>query len=150
MARDHRESKGRGNLCHITVWFCCPCLFALHFSHCLPLSLFPASDRSLESRVTRMKGQGSSCQSQLDDTKATVERLRSLSRQYERQVQDTRQLLERARLDLDRSGSTLGRVVRAPLCDTLLVQPSHWVEKVHGERKNLTCYSYDICFVSRE
>uniref|UniRef100_A0A8B9C7D5 Laminin subunit gamma 1 n=1 Tax=Anser brachyrhynchus TaxID=132585 RepID=A0A8B9C7D5_9AVES len=106
-----------------------------------------ASDRSLESRVTRMKGQGSSCQSQLDDTKATVERLRSLSRQYERQVQDTRQLLERARLDLDRSGSTLGRVVRAPLCDTLLVQPSHWVEKVHGERKNLTCYSYDICFL---
>uniref|UniRef100_A0A8B9IG90 Laminin subunit gamma 2 n=1 Tax=Anser cygnoides TaxID=8845 RepID=A0A8B9IG90_ANSCY len=75
-------------------------------------------------RVTRMKGQGSSCQSQLDDTKATVERLRSLSRQYERQVQDTRQLLERARLDLDRSGSTLGRVVRAPLCDTLLVQPT--------------------------
>uniref|UniRef100_A0A8B9DJ99 Laminin subunit gamma 2 n=1 Tax=Anser cygnoides TaxID=8845 RepID=A0A8B9DJ99_ANSCY len=62
--------------------------------------------------------------SQLDDTKATVERLRSLSRQYERQVQDTRQLLERARLDLDRSGSTLGRVVRAPLCDTLLVQPT--------------------------
>ncbi|XP_068546498.1 laminin subunit gamma-2 [Anas acuta] len=69
-----------------------------------------ASDRSLESRVTRMKGQGSSCQSQLDDTKATVERLRSLSRQYERQVEDTRQLLERARLDLDRSGATLGRV----------------------------------------
>uniref|UniRef100_A0A663EJU8 Laminin subunit gamma 2 n=1 Tax=Aquila chrysaetos chrysaetos TaxID=223781 RepID=A0A663EJU8_AQUCH len=72
-----------------------------------------ASDRSLESRVARMKGQGSSSQSRLDGIKATVERLRSLGGQYERQVQDTRQLLERARLDLDRSGATLRRVVRA-------------------------------------
>ncbi|NXQ84474.1 LAMC2 protein, partial [Nyctibius grandis] len=69
-----------------------------------------ASDRSLESRVARMKGQGSSSQSCLDETKATVERLRSLGSQYERQVQDTRRLLERARLDLDRSGTALRRV----------------------------------------
>uniref|UniRef100_A0A8C3J746 Laminin subunit gamma 2 n=1 Tax=Calidris pygmaea TaxID=425635 RepID=A0A8C3J746_9CHAR len=62
-----------------------------------------ASDRSLESRVARMKGQVSNSQSHLDEIKATVERLRSLGSQYERQVQDTRQLLERARLDLDRS-----------------------------------------------
>ncbi|NXX15564.1 LAMC2 protein, partial [Podargus strigoides] len=66
-----------------------------------------ASDRSLESRVARMKGQGSSSQSRLDEIKATVERLRSLGRQYERQVQDTRQLLARARLDLDRRGAAL-------------------------------------------
>uniref|UniRef100_A0A8B9VNX8 Laminin subunit gamma 2 n=1 Tax=Anas zonorhyncha TaxID=75864 RepID=A0A8B9VNX8_9AVES len=76
--------------------------------------------------------------SQLDDTKATVERLRSLSRQYERQVEDTRQLLERARLDLDRSGATLGRVVRAPWCDTLLVQTSHQVKK-SMERARIRC-----------
>ncbi|XP_052656708.1 laminin subunit gamma-2 [Harpia harpyja] len=69
-----------------------------------------ASDRSLESRVARMKGQGSSSQSRLDGIKATVQRLRSLGGQYESQVQDTRQLLERARLDLDRSGATLRRV----------------------------------------
>ncbi|PKU37195.1 laminin subunit gamma-2 [Limosa lapponica baueri] len=69
-----------------------------------------ASDRSLESRVARMKGQVSNSQSHLDEIKATVERLRSLGSQYERQVQDTRQLLERARLDLDRSTVTLRRV----------------------------------------
>uniref|UniRef100_A0A8C0BDB9 Laminin subunit gamma 2 n=1 Tax=Buteo japonicus TaxID=224669 RepID=A0A8C0BDB9_9AVES len=78
-----------------------------------------ASDRSLESRVAKMKGQGSSSQSRLDGIKATVERLRSLGGQYERQVQDTRQLLERARLDLDRSGATLRQVVRASLSNAL-------------------------------
>ncbi|XP_014742189.1 PREDICTED: laminin subunit gamma-2 [Sturnus vulgaris] len=69
-----------------------------------------ASDRSLEARVAMMKGQGSSSQSRLDEIKATEERLRSLGSQYERQVQDTRQLLERARLDLDRSSAALLRV----------------------------------------
>ncbi|NXD87511.1 LAMC2 protein, partial [Halcyon senegalensis] len=69
-----------------------------------------ASDRSLESHMARMKGQGSSSQNQLDEIKATVGRLRSLGNQYERQVQETRQLLERARLDLDRSGAALRQV----------------------------------------
>ncbi|NXO35874.1 LAMC2 protein, partial [Locustella ochotensis] len=69
-----------------------------------------ASGRSLEGRVARMKGQESSSQSRLDEIKATVERLRSLGRQYERQVEETRQLLERARLDLDHSSATLRRV----------------------------------------
>ncbi|NWT59393.1 LAMC2 protein, partial [Erythrocercus mccallii] len=69
-----------------------------------------ASGRSLEGRVARMKGQESSSQSRLDEIKATVERLRSLGNHYERQVQETRQLLERARLDLDHSGATLRRV----------------------------------------
>ncbi|KAM6396451.1 laminin subunit gamma-2 isoform 1-T1 [Pluvialis apricaria] len=69
-----------------------------------------ASDRSLETRMASMKGQGFSSQSHLDEIKATVERLRSLGSQYERQVLDTRQLLERARLDLDRSGAALRRV----------------------------------------
>ncbi|NWS32133.1 LAMC2 protein, partial [Polioptila caerulea] len=69
-----------------------------------------ASGRSLEGRVARMKGQGSSSQGHLDEIKATVERLRSLGSQYERQVQETRQLLERARLDLDHSSATLLRV----------------------------------------
>ncbi|NXX96248.1 LAMC2 protein, partial [Centropus bengalensis] len=68
-----------------------------------------ASDRSLESRVARMKGQGSSSQSRLDEVKAAVERLRSLGSRYERQVQDTQQLLVRARLELDRSGAALRR-----------------------------------------
>uniref|UniRef100_A0A8C0EPT8 Laminin subunit gamma 2 n=1 Tax=Bubo bubo TaxID=30461 RepID=A0A8C0EPT8_BUBBB len=80
-----------------------------------------ASDRSLESHVARMKGQGSSSQSRLDEIKATVERLRSLGSQYERQVQDTRRLLETARLDLDRSGTALRRVVRASLLTAWLV-----------------------------
>ncbi|NXR64625.1 LAMC2 protein, partial [Rhadina sibilatrix] len=69
-----------------------------------------ASGRSLEGRVARVKGQESSSQSRLEEIKATVERLRSLGSQYERQVQETRQLLERARLDLDHSGTTLRRV----------------------------------------
>uniref|UniRef100_A0A8C5U228 Laminin subunit gamma 2 n=1 Tax=Malurus cyaneus samueli TaxID=2593467 RepID=A0A8C5U228_9PASS len=71
-----------------------------------------ASDTSLEGHVARMKGQGYSFQSRLDEIKATVERLMSLGIRYERQVQETRQLLERARLDLDRSGATLRGVVR--------------------------------------
>lgn len=87
----------------------------------LLLSFSPASDRSLESRLARMKGQGSSSQRRLDEIKATVERLRSLGSQYERQVQDTWQLLERARLDLDHSGAALRRVVRASLCNAVLV-----------------------------
>ncbi|XP_067156721.1 laminin subunit gamma-2 [Apteryx mantelli] len=69
-----------------------------------------ASDKSLESRITRMKGQESSYQSRLDDIRATVERLKFLGNQYEKQVQDTRRLLERARVDLDRNGVTLSRV----------------------------------------
>lgn len=73
--------------------------------------------------MARIKGQGSSSQSCLDEIKATVERLRSLGSQYERQVQETQQLLERARLDLDRSGATLRQVVRASSCDALLVWP---------------------------
>lgn len=68
-----------------------------------------ASDRSLESRVTRLKGQGSTCQSRLDDAKAAVERLMSLGRQYERQAQDARRLLETARLDLSNSGASLSQ-----------------------------------------
>lgn len=92
--------------------FCC-LGFRSRFLFSLSLSFSPASDRSLEARVARMKGQGSSSQSRLDEIKATVERLRSLGIQYERQVQETRQLLERARLDLDRSGAALLRVVRA-------------------------------------
>uniref|UniRef100_A0A8C2UHU5 Laminin subunit gamma 2 n=1 Tax=Coturnix japonica TaxID=93934 RepID=A0A8C2UHU5_COTJA len=75
-----------------------------------------ASDRSLESRVTRLKGQGSTCQSRLDDAKAAVERLMSLGRQYERQAQDVRRLLETARLDLSRSGASLSRAVRQCVC----------------------------------
>ncbi|NXL39218.1 LAMC2 protein, partial [Glaucidium brasilianum] len=69
-----------------------------------------ASDRSLESRVASLKGQGLNFQSRLNEIKATVERLRSLGSHYERQVQDTRQLLETARLDLDFSGTALRRV----------------------------------------
>uniref|UniRef100_A0A8C8E694 Laminin subunit gamma 2 n=1 Tax=Otus sunia TaxID=257818 RepID=A0A8C8E694_9STRI len=66
---------------------------------------------ALSLRVARMKGQVSSSQSRLDEIKATVERLRSLGSQYERQVQDTRRLLETARLDLDRSGTALRRTI---------------------------------------
>ncbi|NXR10761.1 LAMC2 protein, partial [Semnornis frantzii] len=69
-----------------------------------------ASDRSLESRVARMKGQGSNSQSRLDEIKATVGRLQSLGSQYERQVQETRRLLESAKMDLVRSGAALRRV----------------------------------------
>jgi len=90
----------------------CPFSFSDEFLFILPLSISLASDRSLESRVARMKGQGSSSQSRLDEIKATVERLRSLRNQYERQVQEKRRLLEKARLDLDRSGAALRRVVR--------------------------------------
>ncbi|NWV35449.1 LAMC2 protein, partial [Grantiella picta] len=70
-----------------------------------------ASDRSLETHVARMKGQGSSSQSSLDEIKATVERLMSLGSRHERQMQETHQLLERGKLDLDHSGAALRRVI---------------------------------------
>lgn len=96
--------------------------------------------------MARMKGQGSSSQSRLDELKATVGRLRSLGSQYERQVQETRQLLERARLDLDRSGAALSQVVRASIpCDTLLVQLRAG-EKNNRESKDLK--NYRRCFVN--
>lgn len=86
-----------------------------------------------------MKGQESSSQSRLDETKATVQRLRSLGSQYERQVQETRQLLERATLDLDHSGATVRRVVRTSSCDTLLVQLRAG-KKINRESKDLKNY----------
>lgn len=105
------------------LYFYCTFLLSDWFLFSLSLSFFLASDRSLESRMARMKGQGSNSQSCLGEIKATVERLRSLGSQYERQVQETQQLLERARLDMDRSGATLRQVVRAFSCDALLVWP---------------------------
>uniref|UniRef100_A0A8C8RNI8 Laminin subunit gamma 2 n=1 Tax=Pelusios castaneus TaxID=367368 RepID=A0A8C8RNI8_9SAUR len=69
-----------------------------------------AADKSLESQVSKMKGQGSSYQSRLDDIRATVERLQALGRRYQAQVQDTRRLIERARLDLEQSKVTLSGV----------------------------------------
>ena len=112
-----------GAICALSGKSFAACVFLLsnEFLFSLPLSFSPASDRSLESRVGRMKGQGSRFQSRLDEIKATMERLRSLGSQYETQVQDTRQLLERARLDLDRSTAALRRVVRASMCNVLLV-----------------------------
>ncbi|KAG6930808.1 laminin subunit gamma 2 [Chelydra serpentina] len=65
------------------------------------------SDKSLESRVSRMKGQESSYQSRLADIRVTVQRLQGLGRQYQAQVQDIRRLIERARLDLGQSKVTL-------------------------------------------
>uniref|UniRef100_A0A8C0ZIG6 Laminin subunit gamma 2 n=1 Tax=Cyanistes caeruleus TaxID=156563 RepID=A0A8C0ZIG6_CYACU len=88
-------------------------LHSNEFLFSLSLSFSPASGRSMEGRVTQMKGQGSSSQSRLDEIKAAMETLRSLGNLYERQVQETRQLLERARLDLEHSGATLRWVVRA-------------------------------------
>ncbi|XP_027679461.2 laminin subunit gamma-2 [Chelonia mydas] len=66
-----------------------------------------ASDKSLESRVSKMKGQESSYQSRLADIRVTVQRLQALGRQYQVQVQDIRRLIERARLDLGQSKVTL-------------------------------------------
>ncbi|XP_030311591.1 laminin subunit gamma-2 isoform X1 [Calypte anna] len=69
-----------------------------------------ASERSLESRLAGMKGRGSSSQSCVDEIKATLKALRALGQQYQRQVQDTWHVLERARQDLDHSGAALQRV----------------------------------------
>lgn len=73
-----------------------------------------ASDKSLESRVSRMKGHESSYQSRLAEVRATVERLQALGRQYQAQVQDMRRLIERARLDLQQSQETLSGLIIPP------------------------------------
>uniref|UniRef100_A0A8C3HQN1 Laminin subunit gamma 2 n=1 Tax=Chrysemys picta bellii TaxID=8478 RepID=A0A8C3HQN1_CHRPI len=70
-----------------------------------------ASDKSLESRMSKMKGQESSYQSRLADIRVTVQRLQALGRQYQAQVQDIRRLIERARLDLGQSKVTLSGLV---------------------------------------
>uniref|UniRef100_A0A8C0J1Y3 Laminin subunit gamma 2 n=1 Tax=Chelonoidis abingdonii TaxID=106734 RepID=A0A8C0J1Y3_CHEAB len=73
-----------------------------------------ASDKSLESRMSKMKGQESSYQSRLADIRVTVQRLQALGRQYQAQVQDIRRLIERAHLDLGQSEVTLSGLVSSP------------------------------------
>ncbi|XP_062973267.1 laminin subunit gamma-2 [Elgaria multicarinata webbii] len=67
-----------------------------------------ASDRSLGSRLSKMKAQEFSYQSRLDEINETTNRLQSLGTQYQTQVQDARRLVERARLDLEQSKAKMG------------------------------------------
>ncbi|XP_009694499.1 PREDICTED: laminin subunit gamma-2-like, partial [Cariama cristata] len=71
-----------------------------------------ASDRSLESRLARMKGQGSSSQSRLDEIKATVERLRSLGSRYESHMQAANTIEQAAKAAWEDAGHAL-ELVRA-------------------------------------
>uniref|UniRef100_A0A8C3HRA0 Laminin subunit gamma 2 n=1 Tax=Chrysemys picta bellii TaxID=8478 RepID=A0A8C3HRA0_CHRPI len=74
-------------------------------------AIIPSPHPSLESRMSKMKGQESSYQSRLADIRVTVQRLQALGRQYQAQVQDIRRLIERARLDLGQSKVTLSGLV---------------------------------------
>ncbi|KAH0618289.1 hypothetical protein JD844_017345 [Phrynosoma platyrhinos] len=69
-----------------------------------------ASDRALGSRLSKMKTQGLTYQSRLDEINETTNRLQSLGRQYQSQVQDARRLVERARVDLEQSKAQMGSV----------------------------------------
>uniref|UniRef100_A0A8C4YCL3 Laminin subunit gamma 2 n=1 Tax=Gopherus evgoodei TaxID=1825980 RepID=A0A8C4YCL3_9SAUR len=73
-----------------------------------------ASDKSLESRMSKMKGQESSYQSRLADIRVMVQRLQVLGHQYQAQVQDIRRLIEKAHLDLGQSKVTLSGLVSSP------------------------------------
>ncbi|XP_015269569.1 PREDICTED: laminin subunit gamma-2-like, partial [Gekko japonicus] len=70
-----------------------------------------ATDRSLEGRLSKMKGQEFTYRSQLDEINDTANRLQSLGNQYQKQVQDTRSLIQGARLGLEQSKAKLGGVV---------------------------------------
>uniref|UniRef100_A0A452J151 Uncharacterized protein n=1 Tax=Gopherus agassizii TaxID=38772 RepID=A0A452J151_9SAUR len=72
------------------------------------------SDKSLESRMSKMKGQESSYQSRLADIRVMVQRLQVLGHQYQAQVQDIRRLIEKAHLDLGQSKVTLSGLVSSP------------------------------------
>nr|XP_060630471.1 laminin subunit gamma-2 [Anolis sagrei ordinatus] len=74
-----------------------------------------ASDRTLGSRLSKMKAQGLTYQSRLDEINETTDRLQSLERQYQSQVQDTRRLVARARTDLEQSKAQMeGMVIPSP------------------------------------
>uniref|UniRef100_A0A8D2KTR3 Laminin subunit gamma 2 n=1 Tax=Varanus komodoensis TaxID=61221 RepID=A0A8D2KTR3_VARKO len=66
-----------------------------------------ASDRSLGSRGSKLKAQELAYQGHLDEIRETARRLQSLGSQYQSQVQDTRRFLERVRLDLKQSQARL-------------------------------------------
>ncbi|XP_077188729.1 laminin subunit gamma-2 isoform X2 [Paroedura picta] len=70
-----------------------------------------ATDRSLGSRLSKVKGQEFTYRSQLDEIKDTANRLQSLGNQYQKQVQDSRKLIQGARSDLEQSKAKLGGVV---------------------------------------
>ncbi|XP_048338443.1 laminin subunit gamma-2 [Sphaerodactylus townsendi] len=70
-----------------------------------------ATDRSLGGRLSKMKGQEFTYRSQLDEINETANRLQSLGNQYQRQVQDTRRLIQGALLDLEQSKTKLGGMV---------------------------------------
>ncbi|XP_025061969.1 laminin subunit gamma-2 isoform X2 [Alligator sinensis] len=69
-----------------------------------------ASDKSLEGQVSKMKGQEAGYQRRLDDIKVTLERMKVLGSQYQRQVRDIQRLLERAQVTLEQTKVTLSGV----------------------------------------
>lgn len=81
-----------------------------------------ATDRTLEGRVSKMKGQEFTYRSQLDEINDTANRLQSLGNQYQKQVQDTRRLIQGARLDLEQSRGKLGGVASILPCGCSLPQ----------------------------
>ncbi|XP_053103696.1 laminin subunit gamma-2 [Hemicordylus capensis] len=70
-----------------------------------------ASDKSLMSRLSKMKGQEFMYQDRLDEINEIVNRLQSLGSRYQTEVRDARRLVERARLDLEQSKVKMGGMI---------------------------------------
>nr|XP_034979554.1 laminin subunit gamma-2 [Zootoca vivipara] len=70
-----------------------------------------ASDRSLGSRLSKMKVQESTYRTRLEEITETANRLQSLGSQYQSQAENARKLVVRARLDLEQSKAKMGSMI---------------------------------------
>ncbi|XP_066480634.1 laminin subunit gamma-2 [Tiliqua scincoides] len=70
-----------------------------------------ASDRSLGTRLSKIKSQEFTYRTRLEEINEMANRLQSLGSQYRSQVQDARRLIERARLDLEQSKAKIGNMM---------------------------------------
>ncbi|XP_030062521.1 laminin subunit gamma-2 [Microcaecilia unicolor] len=74
-----------------------------------------ASDQSLQNRLSKVKEGQSTTQSRFEEAKRSADRVQSLAREYQGQMEETRKLIEKARLELEKSNVALKDMHVPPL-----------------------------------
>uniref|UniRef100_A0A670HMV2 Laminin subunit gamma 2 n=1 Tax=Podarcis muralis TaxID=64176 RepID=A0A670HMV2_PODMU len=92
-----------------------------------------ASDRSLGSRLSKMKVQESTYRTRLEEITETANRLQSLGGRYQSQAENARKLVARARLDLEQSKAKMGSVASICVLKNCLVYYYHLPESPEAE-----------------
>uniref|UniRef100_A0A670HPN4 Laminin subunit gamma 2 n=1 Tax=Podarcis muralis TaxID=64176 RepID=A0A670HPN4_PODMU len=107
-----------------------------------------ASDRSLGSRLSKMKVQESTYRTRLEEITETANRLQSLGGRYQSQAENARKLVARARLDLEQSKAKMGSVASICVLKNCLVYYYHLPVKclAKGVRCNVS-YVYGGIFI---